>query len=347
MPTKEKFSVRWTEFHDKVSNTFTTLRKDSDFTDVTLACEDGQQIEAHKVIISASSPFFHNILTQNKHAHPLIYMRGMKLDDLLAILDFLYYGEANIYHDNLNSFLNIAEELQLQGLNGGEGWEQGENVENPTNQAVEPIVPSNSTQSEDYISETSKALENHTKALDNHTKALQNMASFSESYSEDEIIINESDASPRHEIGGKSNEPKLKRLEEENGFEELGWAGNITNPQNVGVPGRYASLETTLASQKPTFFTHSYKNHQTPFCEAVATLKYEFFPNFKVLDKQIRSMISLGGNIIRRDSKHSETSCVCQVCGKEGLKQNIKEHIEGKHIEGISIPCNICGKILR
>ena len=58
-------------------------------------------------------------------------------------------------------------------------------------------------------------------------------------------------------------------------------------------------------------------------------------------------MMNLGGNIIRRDSQHSETSYVCQVCGKEGLKQNIKEHIEGKHIEGISIPRNICGKIVR
>ena len=92
-------------------------------------------------------------------------MRGMKLDDLIALLDFLYYGNTNIYRENLNSFLNIAEELQLQGLNGGEGWEEGEHVKSHTKQADEPTVPSNGTQSESYISETSKALENHTKAL--------------------------------------------------------------------------------------------------------------------------------------------------------------------------------------
>ena len=134
-------------------------------------------------------------------------------------------------------------------------------------------------------------------------------------------------------------------------LEDAGYYGNIkkqdSDIQVNGAHGRYASLETTLASKKPTFFTHSYNDHQTPFCEAVATLKYEFFGNFKVLDKKIKSMMSIGENMIRHGLKNRETSYVCQVCGKEGLKQNIKEHIEGKHIEGISIPCNICGKMLR
>ena len=43
-------------------------------------------------------------------------MRGMKSEDLVAILDFLYSGEANVYQENLDSFLVIAEELQLEGL---------------------------------------------------------------------------------------------------------------------------------------------------------------------------------------------------------------------------------------
>ena len=85
---------------------------------MTLACEDGQQVEAHKVILAASSPFFQKLLAKNKHPHPLIYMRGMKSDDLLAIVDFLYRGEANVFQENLDSFLAFAEELQLKGLMG-------------------------------------------------------------------------------------------------------------------------------------------------------------------------------------------------------------------------------------
>ena len=94
------------------------MKEDNNFADVTLACEDGQQVEAHKVILAASSPFFQKLLGRNKHPHPLIYMRGMKYDDLLAIMDFLYRGEANIFQQNLDSFLAVAEELQLKGLVG-------------------------------------------------------------------------------------------------------------------------------------------------------------------------------------------------------------------------------------
>ena len=42
----------------------------------------------------------------------------MRSDDLLAIVDFLYRGEAKVFQENLDSFLAIAEELQLQGLSG-------------------------------------------------------------------------------------------------------------------------------------------------------------------------------------------------------------------------------------
>ena len=44
------------------------------------------------------------------------YMRGMKSENLLAIIDF--HGEANVYQEHLDSFLAIAEELQLKGLTG-------------------------------------------------------------------------------------------------------------------------------------------------------------------------------------------------------------------------------------
>ena len=92
------------------------MREDNDFSDVTLASEDGQQVEAHKVILAASSPTFQKLLGASKHPHPLIYLRGIKAHDLMAILDFLYRGEANVFQDNLDSFLAVAEELQLKGL---------------------------------------------------------------------------------------------------------------------------------------------------------------------------------------------------------------------------------------
>ena len=125
----EKLCLQWNDFQDNVNSAIGSLRGDCDFVDVTLACEDGQQFDVHKVILAASSPFFQNVLRRNKHPHPLIFMRGVKAENLSAIIDFLYCGEANVFQENLDSFLVIAEELQLKGLIGKDRDEQIEDKE--------------------------------------------------------------------------------------------------------------------------------------------------------------------------------------------------------------------------
>ena len=119
-----KFCLKWNDFQENINSVFGGLREDSDFADVTLACGDGEQIEAHKVILAASSHFFLNMLTRNKHPHPLIYMRGIKSEDLLAILDFIYSGEATVRQESLDTFLSIADDLKLKGVSGNAGGQK-------------------------------------------------------------------------------------------------------------------------------------------------------------------------------------------------------------------------------
>ena len=117
-PDSENFCLKWNDFVENVTSSFAQLHNDKDFSDVTLACEDGRQIETHKVVLILSSPFFMEILTKNKHPHPFVYMRKVKSENMLAILDFLYYGEANVDQENLDSFLELAGELKLRGIAG-------------------------------------------------------------------------------------------------------------------------------------------------------------------------------------------------------------------------------------
>ena len=58
MNASEKLCLQWNDFKENISCSFGELREDKDFTNVTLACEDGKQVETHKVILAASSPFF-------------------------------------------------------------------------------------------------------------------------------------------------------------------------------------------------------------------------------------------------------------------------------------------------
>ena len=129
MQNTEKLCLQWNDFKDSVNSAFGKLRDDTDFSDVTLACEDGKQVEAHKVVLVSSSPFFMELLRKNKHPHPLVYMKGVKYDDLAAIVDFLYVGEANVFQENLDSFLSVAGELKLKGLSGDQTTEEAR-VEN-------------------------------------------------------------------------------------------------------------------------------------------------------------------------------------------------------------------------
>ena len=99
-----------------MNSVFGMLRNDQNFADVTLACEDGTQIQTHRVVLAASSPFFLEILKRSKHSHQVIYMRRLKGEDLIAMVDFLYYGEANVDRESLDSFLGLAQELRLKGL---------------------------------------------------------------------------------------------------------------------------------------------------------------------------------------------------------------------------------------
>jgi len=115
MVTNEKFCLRWNDFESNISLAFREIREEKDFFDCTLSC-GSRQIQAHKLILSACSPFFRSVLKQNPHQHPLLYLKGVKFTDLQAVLNFMYHGEVNIAQEELNSFLSVAEELQVKGL---------------------------------------------------------------------------------------------------------------------------------------------------------------------------------------------------------------------------------------
>ena len=112
----EKLDLKWFDFQANAGTAFKNLRSSSDFSDVTLVSGDGQQVEAHKMILASSSSFFRNILEGSKHPRPLIYMRGINLVDLTALVDFIYFGETSVKHGNIEAFLALAKELGLKGV---------------------------------------------------------------------------------------------------------------------------------------------------------------------------------------------------------------------------------------
>jgi len=118
MGSSDNFCLRWNDFESNISTSFRELRDDSEFFDVTLCCDNGTDIvPAHKVILAACSPLFRKILSRQKNQqNPFLYLKGIKLKELQAVLNFMYHGEVNVAQDSLNNFLAVAEELAVKGL---------------------------------------------------------------------------------------------------------------------------------------------------------------------------------------------------------------------------------------
>ena len=86
-------SVQSTDEHGRAPETLSKLWEQRDFTDVTLVSKDDQQMEAHRGILAASSPFFKNILLKNPHQKPLLYLGNVDQARLTSILQFIYLGQ--------------------------------------------------------------------------------------------------------------------------------------------------------------------------------------------------------------------------------------------------------------
>ena len=113
----EKFSLKWNDYQSNWNRSLSELRKLSEFSDVTLISDDKAKFSAHKIILSACSNLFKFILKDNTQANSLLYLSGVSSVNLGFILDYIYHGEVNLFQEQLDSFLEIAQKLEVAGLN--------------------------------------------------------------------------------------------------------------------------------------------------------------------------------------------------------------------------------------
>ena len=112
----QKFNLKCDEFQANWKRSLSNLRRETVFTDVTLVTDDKMKFLAHKILLSSSSATFEYMLKDNIHANSLIFLSGVNSVDLGFILDYIYNGEVNLYHDQLQDFLKIAGRLGIVGL---------------------------------------------------------------------------------------------------------------------------------------------------------------------------------------------------------------------------------------
>ena len=160
-------------------------------------------------------------------------------------MDFLYCGEANVYQENLDSFLAIAEELQLKGLMG---------------------------KTNDYEIEEKETTKKRTVPVYKSESSISSFSESTQSHFVNQIAVTE-----------------------------------------------YGSTAGTMA------------------------LKSHFSGDLQDLDNKTNSMMAKTGN----KNFRGQLVYKCTICGKQGERTQLKNHIEANHLEGISVPCNLCEKTFR
>ncbi|XP_069702165.1 longitudinals lacking protein, isoforms H/M/V-like isoform X19 [Periplaneta americana] len=156
MGSEQQFCLKWNNHQSTIVAGFDTLLESGTLVDCTLAAE-GQYLKAHKVVLSACSPYFELLLSQHDEKHPIVILKDVKFQELKAMVDYMYHGEVNISQDQLGALLKAAESLQIKGLSdSGGGGSERENVDKrhhgtrkqtipPPQPRSSPIPPHSST----------------------------------------------------------------------------------------------------------------------------------------------------------------------------------------------------------
>jgi len=325
MGASEKFCLRWNDFETNISVAFRELREEKDFFDVTLACDDSQ-IQAHKVILSACSPFFRNVLRKNPHQHPLLYLKGVKYKELLAVLNFMYMGEVNVAQEELNSFLAVAEDLRVKGLtqNNSDSSSDSKPKAEPKQSARSrdpperessgpppkrprpvaapaPPPPSarQSTFEDDDIQEVVPVKSEPREPATPSSTALTS-TSQSEYHQDNNIVVDQGEGAVALEESYQDESYDYGNYEE--GYDD--GSGGMIDP-NTGMP-----LAAGADGNKDPFLT--------------------------VEDE------------INMKMHRTETMWACKVCpyGSKN-KSHVAEHVEAKHIEHMGYECPNCGKLYK
>ncbi|XP_076060708.1 uncharacterized protein LOC143036811 isoform X4 [Oratosquilla oratoria] len=118
MMGEQQFCLRWNNHGSTLVAVFDSLLTSESLVDVTLAAE-GHLLKAHKVVLSACSPYFQTLFAQHMDKHPIVILKDVKYADMKALLDYMYRGEVNVSQDQLGPLIKTAESLKIKGLADG------------------------------------------------------------------------------------------------------------------------------------------------------------------------------------------------------------------------------------
>lgn len=109
--------IKRSQHNIKLAGALNSMLQCGSLVDVTIYCDDGQ-VNAHKLVLAASSTYFRNLFSRMNNAfhYPIIVLREMQVIDLKTIIQFIYHGEVNVPQNRVDSLMRCADYLQIDGM---------------------------------------------------------------------------------------------------------------------------------------------------------------------------------------------------------------------------------------
>jgi len=310
------------------------------FFNVTLCCDDDSQVDAHKTILSACSPFFRSVLKRNPHQHPLLYLKGVKYKEMVAILDFMYMGEVNVAQDELNSFLAVAEDLRVKGLTQGNS-ESSNSKTKSESKSSRVRDPSSQDSSQPP---TKKSRPSNAPSVNSQTPRQISKSPIAKSPMPDDDDIQEVvpvKSEPNISNISGENSRGLPSVDPSNDFDD----SSMIDPNTVSLDDTYAEDNYDYGTYEEGYDDNSAMmdpNTGMPLAAGADGNKGTQIQNlddlFFELNQEILSQISFDNDA---------GGWRCQICGIIRKKSHLMEHVEAKHMNHPGFQCQLCNRIIK
>jgi len=373
---------QWNNYTTSWGPAIRDLRVSGMFHDLTLVTSDNQLVTAHKMVLAACSAFFKGLLSSlplqtTGPLHPaVLYMRGVTGPTLLKLLDFMYNGEVNVEHAFLKEFLQVGEDLRIEGL-----CEKNVAGKLTNDTVVVPPVPIKKEEKENKLQinnkpppapvskQKEKAVRKKERAEKQKRKTNNNINGKENSPAPASVSAR---ATKRKEITHAAPAPIIEKVVNEEVVAVVTESETSTPVNNtiVNSNNKYDVYELGDSSEEnENFSLRGDKDSRTPRKKAKRSMEeakdeainrdvihmdlgeahgiLKLVENLETIEENSEDLnvfVSLLNQLILKSEVGGNILFFCGICQKSlKSKSHMLTHIESSHVKGVEHKCSDCG----